>query len=453
MMKNISTDRLAELLKDPRESLEFEVKNWLDLQHSNEHKAVFAKAVLALSNHGGGFIALGLRETAEGIVEAEDRPAKLDGYSQEIVNGIVQNYCDPHFHCAVHLVHNPENAIFPIVVIPGGHRTPIRARRAGPNGQTVTSNAIYVRRPGPSSEIPQSAHEWDNLLGRCFQNRRDEMFDQIRSLIAGAVPQINQPVEQTRLDEWIGDNCARWQSLVERLPENVGPRLTHGHYCFAYEITGDRRHIELGRMDEVLRRIEVRYTPRPSFSYFAHQGIVPYPYDGAVECWLDPQHIIVEELEPECSDFWRIHPDGLAFQLTGFVEDGADATRPGRPRIEPGTVFDISIPIWKVGEALLHASSLANALFEGPTTIQFVAIFEGLEGRSLRDISRPILPGDYTARQNSIVLKTHFDTRAIKPNLPEIVHPLLLPLYTLFNFFGLPMEFVVKELREMARYN
>ena len=450
MMMNISADRLAELLINPRENLEFEIKNWLDLQHSNEDKAVFAKALLAISNHGGGFIALGLQETADGIMEAEGRPVALNGYSQDLVNGIVQNYCDPPFHCAVHFVPNPEDALFPIVVIPGGHRTPIRARRAGPNERTVTNNAIYVRKPGPRSEIPHSAQEWDDLLGRCFQNRRDEMFDQIRSLIAGAVPPINQPVEPARLDEWIDGSWARWQNLVGDLPESVGPRLIHGRYCFAYEITGDRRQIELGNFNEILRRSKVRYMQRPPFSYFTHAGIVPYLYDGAVECWIDAQRINVEELSPAYSDFWRIHPDGLAFQLTGFLEDSAGLTRPGGSQIEPGTLFDISIPILKVGEALLHASTLANAIFEGPTTIQFVANFEGLEGRSLTNIDRSwhLLTGLNVARQNSISLKTHIDTHAIEPNLPEILHPLLSPLYALFNFFELPMQSVVDNLKQ-----
>jgi len=82
MPQEITRERLADLLIDPREDLDFEVKNWLNLQGSNEDKATFAKAVLALANHGGGFIALGLLETDVGIVEAEGRPATLDGYSQ-----------------------------------------------------------------------------------------------------------------------------------------------------------------------------------------------------------------------------------------------------------------------------------------------------------------------------------------------------------------------------------
>lgn len=52
--------RLADLLVDVREDLDFEVKNWLNLRDSND-QATFAKAVLALANHGGGFVVLGLR--------------------------------------------------------------------------------------------------------------------------------------------------------------------------------------------------------------------------------------------------------------------------------------------------------------------------------------------------------------------------------------------------------
>lgn len=159
----ISRERLRDLLVDPREALDFEVKNWLDLRGSNDDKATFAKAVLALANHGGGFIALGLVETDAGVEEAVGRPSTLDGYSQDLINGVVQNYCDPPFHCAVHIVANPAGATFPIVIVPGGHRVPVRARRAGPNGNTIQNNAIYIRKPGPRSEMPQSAQDWDDF--------------------------------------------------------------------------------------------------------------------------------------------------------------------------------------------------------------------------------------------------------------------------------------------------
>lgn len=451
----VSRERLADLLVDPREDLDCEVKNWLDLQGSNDDKATFAKAVLALANHGGGFIVLGLVETDAGIVEAQGRPVTLDRYSQDLINGIVQNYCDPPFHCAVHIVATPVGTVFPIVVVPGGHRVPIRARRAGPNGNTVQNNAIYIRKPGPRSETPQSAQDWDDLLAQCLRNRRDEMFDQIRDLITGAVPQVGTPTAPDRLDAWVRSSRDRWNGLTEPLPEGVGPRLPHGRFCVAYEIIGERRQIAPARFPEMLRASVVRHTGWPPFWYPTRAGIEPYPIDGTVECWLggDPQ-TRPEDRDAAHSDFWRIHPDGLAFLLRGYQEDGMEMQRPGRAPIPPATIFDITLPVWRVGEVLLHARSLATNLFEGPTTIRLAAIYEGLAGRSLASIDnrRHVWEGR-VARQDTITLNTHIDTQAIDPNLPEVVHPLLSPLYSLFDFFELPVQLVVDELARMRAGN
>ncbi len=453
MPQDITRERLADLLVDPREDLDFEVKNWLDLQGSNEDKATFAKAVLAIANHGGGFIALGLLETDVGIVEAEGRPATLDGYSQDLINGIVRNYCDPQFHCAVHIVTGPERSVFPIVVIPGGHRVPVRARRAGPNGNIVQNNAIYIRKPGPRSEIPQSAQEWDDLLSRCLRNRRDEMLDQIRDLITGAVPQVEQPPEPARLDDWIRTSFERWYTLTQELPKNVGPRFPYGYYNFNYEIRGERRQIAPAQLPAVLKASVARYTGWPPFWYPTREGIQPYPIDGAVECWLggDTQ-MSIEDRDAAHSDFWRIHSDGLAFLLRGFQEDGIDAQQARHEPVLPGKIFDVTLPVWRVGETLLQAQRLAANLFDGPTTIRFIATYEGLSGRALTSIDhRRLIWEGGVSRQNSITLNTHVDAQAIDANLPEIVHPLLSPLYALFDFFELSSQLVLEELTRMRK--
>lgn len=455
MTQIITRERLSDLLVDPREDLDFEVKNWLDLQNSNEDKATFAKAVLALANHGGGFVALGLLETNSGIVEAVERPATLDRYSQDLINGIVQNYCDPPFHCAVHIVGRPDETLFPIVVVPGGHRIPVRARRAGPHGNIVQNNAIYIRKPGPRSETPQSAQDWDDLLAKCLRNRRDEMFDQIRDLITGAVPQIEHPTESARIEDWIRVSFERWNTLTQKLPKHIGPCFPHGYYNFAYEIIGERRQISPSQLPDVLRASVVRHTGWPPFWYPTRKGITPYPIDDTVECWLggDTQ-TPAENSDAAHSDFWRIHPEGMAFLLRGLEEDGMEVQHPRRSPILPGTVFDITLPVWRIGETLLQAQRLAENLFEGPTTIRFIATYKGLSGRELTSIDhrRHHFKG-HIARQNSITLNTHVDAQAIDTNLPEIVHPLLSPLYALFDFFDLSIQLVTEELSRMRGGN
>lgn len=451
----VSHERLTDLLLTPREDLECEVKNWLDLQGSNDDKATFAKAVLAIANHGGGFIILGHVETDTGAVEAEGRPATLDAYSQDQINGIVQNYCDPQFHCSVHFVRNSTEALFPVIVVPGGHRVPVRARRSGPNGNTVQNNAIYIRRPGPRSETPQSSQDWDDLLGRCFRNRRDEMFDQIRDLITGAVPQSEQQTESAGFDEWTATSRTRWNTLTETLPPTAEARLPHGRYCIAYEIIGDRKQVTAAQFPEILRASVVRHTGWPSFWYPTRAGITPYPINGAVECWLGGDTLEPSETKDAAhSDFWRISPEGRAFLMRGYQEDVGEIIRPGQAPLPPAAVFDITLPVWRVGEVLLHARSLAANLFEGAATIKFSVTFEGLSGRKLVSLSgRRSLWNDRMAHQDVINLSTHIDVRAIDPNLPEILHPLLSPLYALFDFFDLPMSLVVEEITRMRANN
>ncbi len=451
----ISIARLADLLVDPREDLDFEVKNWLDLQNDNEDKATFAKTVLAIANHGGGFIALGLTEIDAEIVEAPGRPVTMDRYHQDLINGIVQNYCDPSFHCTVHLISNRDNATFPVVIVPGGHRVPIRARRAGPHGNTIQNNAIYIRKPGPRSEVPMNAQDWDNLLAGILHNRRDEMFGQIRDLITGAVPQVTIQEESNRLNDWIQTSFERWRSLILPLPADVGPRFEKGFYNFSYEIIGDLRQIPPAQIPEVLQRSVVSHTGWPPFWYPTRAGIAPYPLNDAIECWLGgDQQTPIEDRDPAHSDFWRIHPQGLAFLLRGYQEDNAEVQRPGRDNILPGTCLDITSPVWRVGETLLQAESLANNLFEGPATIKFVATFKGLENRSLISVDgRRDVWQRRQSRQDTITLTTHIDAQAIGPNLPEIVLPLLSPLYSLFDFFELPMQLVADELARMRAGN
>lgn len=448
MAQNLNPVRLADLLVDLREGLDVEVKNWLDLEGNDTDKAIFAKAALALANHGGGFIILGFEEAEGRFVEAPNRPPALDRYNQDRINGIVQRYSDPSFHCSVHLVPRPDGAIYPVVVVPGGHRIPVRARRDGPNGIQVSNHAIYIRKPGPRSEAPQNSQEWDALLARCLSNRRDEMFDQIRNLITGSTPRDDDAAEPARLERWIEEGLGRWQALVDGIPVGSGPRFPHGHYRFAYEIIGDRRPVGLAQLPDVIRASVVRHTGWPPFWYPNRAGIEPYPVDGAVECWLggDPD-TRPEDRDAAHSDFWRIHHEGLAILMRGHDED---CMQDQRAPIAPGTVFDICLPVWRVGEALLQAEQLAANLFEGPASIQFVAVYEGLANRELVSVDRRRMMHDgRVAHQNTIRLTSHVEASAITPNLPEIVTPLLAPLYELFNFFQLPIQLVSEELARM----
>lgn len=441
--------RLSDLLVEPREDLDVEVKGWLDLTGSGEHKATLAKALLALANHGGGYVLLGLTEIGTGIIPASDRPATLDAYSQDLVNGIVQSFAEPPFHCTVQHIAAPDGSLHPVIRVPGGHRVPIRAKRTGPGNAIVQMHAVYIRRPGPKSEVPQSGQEWDDLLGRCLAARRDELLANIRDLLSGAVAQpVAAPAEGARLDEWSARCLARWHALVDALPADDPRRCPRGHHWFAYEIRGDFRRPSAPELLDTLSRSTVRHTGWPPWWVPTRPGIVPYGKDGVVECWLGRDED--RGTDAAHADFWRVSPDGLAFLLRGYEEDGPDAEQRG---FTPGAAFDLTIPVWRVGEALLSAERFAANLGAEGAAIAFRARYEGLSGRELSVLARDRLLYDgRISHEEGVTLDTIVPAASISPNLVEVVHPLLEPLYALFGFYQLPLDLVRGELTKLRSH-
>lgn len=459
MQSNDLRYRLSELLISPIETLEIELKGWLDLRDNAEDKANFAKAALALANHGGGYIIIGLDEREEGAVESLNRPESLAGYRQDILNGIIQSFADPPFHVSSRLVKATSGpfsgSLFPIVSIPGGHGVPIRAKRSGPNGQKVENNAIYIRKAGPKSEVPLTSVEWDQLLGRCISNRRDELLDQIRRVISGSVSTSTASSEVAELDAWAADCLKNWQSLVDTLPADAPARCPNGYYWVAYRINGDLKSFPPAQFLEVLKRSVVRHTGWPPFWLPNPTEIAPYQSDGAVECWLGRKRQEREQSDPAHSDFWRISPRGFAFLLRGYLEDSLSPERHGAlgRSIVPGQVFDLTLPVWRMGEVMLHAAQLSSNLSTETVSIDFLARFEGLSDRSLMSLegSRDIWY-ERIARQNSIELKTTVEPGFVRSNLPEIIHQWLSPLYDLFAFYELPKSLVSEEIEKMKKY-
>ena len=437
--------RLQDLLAYPREDLDKELKNWLNLSQEDD-KANIAKAILALANHGGGHILIGFTKEDGNWVPAESRPSNLDGYTQDVINGIVQRYADPPFNCRVyHQPHPKSGHLFPVVVVPGNHRVPIRAKKDGPNRKHVLKDAYYIRRPGPKSESPQSAREWDVLISRCIRAAREDLLESIRDILLGfgtaSRPPAPEEEARRRLENWIQKSRARWQSLVdEKLSDEKPSRYSKGIWIVAYSIVGDFQLPTRSDFLDILKKVQGHETGWPPWWVPTSPKIAPYAYNGLIECWL------AESVSGDAasSDFWRASPQGMMFLLRGYQEDSHS------DRIEPGTIFDLTLPVWRVGECLLHAERLANILTDQSASIIFRVTWGGLSGRTLTAwASRRILFGNRQSRQDSVTSEIVVPADRISTTLPEIVSTLTQPLYEVFDFFTPPLKMIREELSKM----
>ena len=440
-------DDLEAALRDPNESLTFEYKRWLDLG-SNHGKATLAKAVIAKANAEGGFVVIGYEEEG-GTLRSVPCPDGIPEITQDLANGAVQRYADPAIHVRVEWVETGETGVrHPVVIVPVDTATPAMAKR-GCDGVLIQAR-VYVRKPGPRSEEPGSTEEWRDLLDRYVRRGRSNMLDAIRAIVEGRAEEAEaQPDLQDRLAAFMAASAERHEAVLggAGLPPDVPARMPFGRYEIGFAFDGAAPAPSLAelrsRIDEAHR---IKLTGWPAFLAMTRPEFTPYPSEGSIEAWLGRP---VEEryLEDAAhADFWRIAPDGLLYTVSGYDEDSAP------DRAEPGTVFDLTLPVWRVGEAILFARRLA-ATFEGVERIAVQVRWSGLDGRALRTITGTRAPMSYDrlSRTDGVTSEIVTTPEQIDDVLPEVLRSLLAPAYELFEFYDLPIRIVEEELVNLRR--
>jgi hypothetical protein len=438
----IDVQNLNQLLEAPNESLDVELKGWLDLT-DNGQRGILAKGLIALANHGGGVAVIGFDTNGN---PSDDRPTSLASYSQDAINDVLDRFSDPAFHCTVQLVTRSANGLeYPVILVPGGHKVPIRSKRGSPRNE-IQADKYYVRRPGPASEMPQGGHEWDELIRRCVRNSSDEIASLVRDVLEGRAPRADAPPDTAnRLVQWDTDSVARWSELINEFPVDSHVRMPRGHYRVAAVVEGV--NLDLPQVREAINRAQQHLTGWPPWWWPTRQGIAPYIHGNTIECHI-AEHGMLQNAAH--SDFWRVSVDGELFLIRGYIEDTLENAQ--RQPVEPGAVFDLTLPIWHIGECLLFIQRFASESDAEGSTVSVRCEWTGLQGRALTVLSgRRFLFDDHRSRSNDYAAATIIPVERISGSLPEIVRDLVNPLYALFDFFQPPANIFSEEIGRMLR--
>lgn len=212
---------LRSLLDYPSESAATEIKDWLDLA-SRVERANVARELIALANHGGGNLLFGFTETAGGWEPSGECAHDLVRYSQDEVNNILKAHAEPIFECSTYHVNSSAGTMHVVVVVPGGHRVPIRSHGA-PAGSRLADHCYYIRRPGPESAPPDTGAEWQQLIERCSENNRERQLEGFRRVldVLRSEPVLAREIADLAAGE--ADPLLRWaQESAARLGELGG---------------------------------------------------------------------------------------------------------------------------------------------------------------------------------------------------------------------------------------
>ncbi|MCH8911485.1 MAG: toll/interleukin-1 receptor domain-containing protein [Chloroflexi bacterium] len=258
---------------------------------------------------------------------------------------------------------------------------------------------------------------------------------------------LSAPPALTDLDDWVSDCMNRWHVLRSEhsLPDDA-ERFDKGTWSAAYAIAGERTVPNLSQMMRSLRETEGNETGWPVWWVPPREDFAPYPHEGRIECWLgEPQGIFTDGAH---SDFWRADPQGKLFLIRGYQEDGP---REATNQVPPGKFLDLVLPVWQVGECVLHAARMASNLSGNSWRVVFRFDWSGLRGRTIQAwATRRILFEDRIAKQDHVTSNLLVTADQFNSSLTDIVQSIVAPLYEVFDFFDPPRTMIREELTQLV---
>jgi transcriptional regulator with XRE-family HTH domain len=262
---------------------------------------------------------------------------------------------------------------------------------------------------------------------------------------------IEEPAEEGAQEIFVQEAFERWRELTAKLPPGSPGHFPNGWYRFDYALEGELKQIELHRFPALLRQAVVPHTGWPLFLFPGRPDLDPKEVDGVIECWLKPADAGVNRRlgDPAHCDFWRAAPNGRLLLIRGYQEDSQDT-------FAPRTIFDTTLPIWRLGECVLHAERLAAKISVKPAKIhvRLRAFYTGLSGRVLRAWGNPLSDLVFeggVARSDEAILETAIPIDKIETELAEHLQPMVASLFERFGVVGLSVDRVGAELDRMKK--
>lgn len=179
----MTPQQLAILLQRPAESLNVEVKTWLDL--SADHAiAKLVKGLFGLRNRNGGSFIIGFDDTSLQPDLYVSQVEVSTAYHSDRVQDLVSRFANTPFEVAVNFG-SLEGVDYPVITVPAGVRVPVVVKRDlfapdDPKRQKklLAEGDVYFRTLGSNGRVSSSVMrpgDWSDLLDICFDNREADI--------------------------------------------------------------------------------------------------------------------------------------------------------------------------------------------------------------------------------------------------------------------------------------
>lgn len=238
------------------------------------------------------------------------------------------------------------------------------------------------------------------------------------------------------LEKWIADSLVVWKEKMKDFPRDHYARMPLGYWLFAYKI--EEAYIRPQDIKQTVQEGRSAKTGWPPFWVPTRPEIRPEIMGEVLECWLGKFGKFQDSAH---SDFWRVSSKGEGILIRGYQEDGQD----GQPESH-GKVFDLTLPIWRLGEVLLQANNMAEVLGHNKK-VEFIVSWRGLKGRELISMGnrRRIIHDGFICKQDEVNFKGEFISNSLEENLYHLVTPAIELLFKAFELNNYDPRLILDE--------
>ncbi|HEY0112614.1 MAG TPA: RNA-binding domain-containing protein [Allosphingosinicella sp.] len=390
----IDDDQINALIRRPSESLQVELKTWLD-PSTDDGTAKLVKAIFAIRNRNGGFLVIGFNDETLSPDSLSLSGKVEELYHTDEIQGLVSRYANIPFEVEVALV-EVGHQLHPVIAIPEGVRVPAVVKRdlLGDGGKRLLQEGeVYfrtLRANGTPSSARISTSDYPELLEICFENREADIGRFLRRQLAG--------LDASVLTGLLAQGAP---TPVENLRSKAFAALNRSEEHFRHAVVRRRAEDQLNRVSTALTMsvAMVLEPPKPDAlptREFMNRVAGGNPQYSGWPVWIDTRPMNVEADRAYVSDgawqaliadldsgwfptfeFLRYDPRGEFF-LRRVMQD--DLTE----KVPPGTALDVVLMLYRVIEVLATGISIARAIgWEENDVAGFAFRWTGLNDRRL----------------------------------------------------------------------
>lgn len=456
----IDQGQIDSLIQSPSESLNVELKRWID-PATSEGQTKIVKGCLALRNRNGGYLVIGFDDkTLQPDLENQPQNPR-EQFHVDKIQSIVSKYAQDLFEVGVAFPER-EGVEYPVIVIPSGVRVPVSTKKelVVENKRYIEKGAVYFRTLSASGIVSTSSarpDDWSEIFEICFENREADIGRFLRRqlspldgktfaeamkqfLVAGGALSVPQPSLYETTTNLLEAGSQRFQSLLAaRKSDSTFCTVAGGiawHVALTVSPSLPNRIADKNFLAEVLGS-----NPRLSGwpVWIDSRGSAPenrpYREAQAWEALIQSRGGLSIHL-----DFWRIEPNGSFYLRRSLQDDLTD-------RIKPGVALDPILVLLRVAEAIAVGLTIVKSLVSSDETdcrLGFAFKWTNLSGRKLFPWANPgvFMIGEPEAGLDEVTTYVDIPLDSPLQSIGKFVHEATRELFAVFDGEIIPQNVV-----------